>query len=65
MTLPAAATDPAWRRTLRAYGDGVRALQRLGLEYVDWSLPTGCAGWAAIDLAGHVLATARSYHRLL
>ncbi|MHB8506409.1 MAG: maleylpyruvate isomerase N-terminal domain-containing protein, partial [Acidimicrobiales bacterium] len=65
MTLPAAATDAAWRRILGAYGDGVRAVQRLGLEYVDWSLATDWLGWAAIDLAGHVLATARSYHRLL
>lgn len=61
--LPAAA--PGWARVLRAYGDGVRSLQRLGLKYVDWTLLIDAAGLRAIDLAGHVLATARSYHHLL
>lgn len=65
MTLPAAADDFHWRRVLGAYGEGVRAVQRLGLKYVDWSLVARGSGWTAIDLAGHLLAKARSYHRLL
>jgi hypothetical protein len=63
--LPAPARDPEWIRVQRAYFDGVRVVQRLGLKYVDWSLPVACGPWAAIDLAGHVLTVARSYHRLL
>lgn len=63
--LPIAALDPAWTRVLRAHGDGARALQRLGLKYVDWTLTVAAGRWPAIDLAGHVLATARSYHHLL
>ena len=57
--------DPLRARVLVSYGDGVRALQRLGLEYVDWSLPVEVTACPAIDLAGHLLAVARSCHRLL
>ena len=57
--------DPGWSRVQRSYAEGVRGLQRLGSKYVDWTLRIEPAGAPAIDLAGHVLATARSYHRLL
>jgi hypothetical protein len=57
--------DVSWAEAVRAYGEGVRVLQRLGSKYVEWDLPTACAGWRAIDVAGHALCTARRYHRLL
>lgn len=68
MTGSAAASPAAgdsWAATLDAYRDGVRVLQRLGSKFVDWSLPTGHAGWSAVTLAGHLLCTARRHHRLL
>lgn len=57
--------DPLRSRVLASYGEGVRALQRLGLDYVDWTLPVEATRCPAIDLAGHLLEVARSCHRLL
>lgn len=57
--------DPLRSRVLASYGEGVRALQRLGLGYVDWTLPVEATACPAIDLAGHLLEVARSCHRLL
>jgi hypothetical protein len=57
--------DPLRSRVLASYDEGVRALRRLGLDYVDWTLPVEATGCPAIDLAGHLLDTARSCHRLL
>lgn len=53
------------RRVLDAYADGVSALERASAAIGDWSMPTPCADWRAVDLAGHLLAIARYYHRLL
>ncbi len=64
-TVPVGDGDPGWTRVQRAYSEGVRVLQRLGFEYVDWTLPAGPAGRPAIELAGHVASRVRSYHRLL
>jgi len=50
---------------LAAYVDGVRAVEAAAAHVRDWSASTPCAGWRAVDLAGHVLAIARYYHRLL
>jgi len=50
---------------LASYGEGVRALQRLGLDYVDWTLPVEATGCPAIDLVGHLLEIARSCRRPL
>jgi uncharacterized protein (TIGR03083 family) len=55
----------SWSRALAAYRDGAQVVQRLGSKFVDWTLPTPCAGWSAIDLVGHLLCVARTQHRLL
>ncbi len=57
--------DPLRARVLCSYAEGVRALVRLGQEYVDWTLPVESTACPAIGVAGHLLATARSCHRLL
>ena len=52
-------------RVLAAYDDGVRAVQAVAPRVSDWAAPTPCADWDAAALAGHLLAIARYYHRLL
>lgn len=61
--LPSPGLPP--ERVLAAYHDGVRSLGHLAAKTIDWSVPTPCAGWTLLDLAGHVLCIARYYHRLL
>lgn len=52
-------------RVLTAYDDGVHAVQAAATALSDWRRPTPCADWDATALAGHLLAIARYYHRLL
>lgn len=52
-------------QVLEAYADGVDGVRRSAETITDWSLPTPCSGWNARDLAGHLLAIVRYYHRLL
>lgn len=50
---------------LAAYDDGVAGVQTSIAAISDWSSPTPCAAWTALDIAGHLLAITRYYHRLL
>jgi hypothetical protein len=43
----------------------VNAVQAAASAVSDWRSPTSCADWDAAALAGHLLAIARYYHRLL
>ncbi len=52
-------------RVLSAYGAGVWAFGHLAAKTMDWAVPTPCAGWTLLELAGHALCKARSYHRQL
>lgn len=47
-----------------AYLEGVEAIERIAarLEPSDWNAPSGCEGWSARDLAGHVLVVASWWH---
>lgn len=50
---------------LDAFDDGLAGIQTAATNIRDWSAPTPCESWQAIDLAGHLLAIARYYHGLL
>ena len=50
---------------LTAYAEGIDAIERAASEIDDWSAATPCDQWRAVDLAGHLLAVVRYYHRLL
>ena len=50
---------------LASYTDAVDALERCGGLGIDWPAPTPCGQWSAGDLAGHLVAIIRYYHRLL
>lgn len=50
---------------LAAYADGLRAVEISAAYVSDWSAPTPCTQWRAVDLAGHLLTIARYYHRIL
>lgn len=52
-------------RVLSAYDDGVNAVQAAASAVSGWRSPTSCRDWDAAALAGHLLAIARYYHRLL
>ena len=44
-----------------AYEDGVDAVRLAATTVDDWSTPTRCAGWRAVDLAGHLVLVVRMY----
>src|SRR5215212_1751396 len=44
-----------------AYDDGVDAVRLAAVAIDDWSTPTRCAGWRAVDLAGHLVLVVRMY----
>lgn len=53
---------------LAAYADGLRAVEVSAAYVDDWSAPTPCTQWRAVDLAGHdriaaFLVLARDYGR--
>jgi len=50
---------------LACYGDGIAAMRMAGSHISDWSASTPCGYWTTLDLAGHILAIVRYYHRLL
>lgn len=55
----------AREQVLKVYDDGIAGVRRTAAAITDWSLPTPCSGWNASELAGHLLAIVRYYHRLL
>lgn len=50
---------------LAAFADGLHAVARAAAGVLDWSASTPCVRWRAVDLAGHLLAIAGYYSRLL
>lgn len=54
-------TPPDRQRVLESYDDGVRAIRELAARVDDWAVPTPCAEWQAIDLAGHLRCVAESF----
>jgi Mycothiol maleylpyruvate isomerase N-terminal domain len=59
------AESPSRDQVLAALDDGVRGVEEAAAAASDWRAATPCPGWAAVDLAGHLLAVATYYHRLL
>ncbi|TNY36335.1 maleylpyruvate isomerase N-terminal domain-containing protein [Thermomonospora catenispora] len=53
-------TPPDRHRLLESYQDGVRAIRRLAAQVEDWSVPTPCTEWTALDLAGHLRCVAEN-----
>jgi hypothetical protein len=45
--------------------DGVAAVRTLAARCADWTLPTPCPDWRAIDLAGHLRCVAENYLEFL
>jgi len=58
-------SESAKSAVLACYAEGVAAIGALGARVSDWESPTPCGEWTALDLAGHLLAIVRYYHRLL
>ncbi len=56
---------PNREKVLAAYADGVQAVEAIAARVTDWSAPTACREWQAVDLAGHLLAVVPYYHDLL
>ena|ERR1700722_1819278 len=50
---------------LDSYADGVTAIANAGSQVSNWDAETPCGTWKTLDLAGHLLAIVRYYHRLL
>src|SRR5271170_7870618 len=52
---------------LAAYRDGITVICELAAQFTDatWLLPTPCAEWRAVDLAGHLRCVADDYHEYL
>jgi hypothetical protein len=50
--------DPAVRD---AYLEGLDAVRLAATTVDDWASPTRCAGWRAVDLAGHLVLVVRMY----
>lgn len=53
------------REVVEAYEDGLDAVRLAATTVVDWSSPTRCQGWRAVDLAGHLVLVVRMYEDLL
>lgn len=58
-------TPPDRRDLLRACREGVVAICELAAHFSDWSVPTPCREWEAIDLAGHLRCVAENFHEYL
>ena len=56
---------PDRRDLLHACREGVVAICELAAHFSDWSVPTPCREWAAIDLAGHLRCVAENFHGYL
>ncbi|MBT2212227.1 MULTISPECIES: maleylpyruvate isomerase N-terminal domain-containing protein [Actinomadura] len=54
-------TPPDRHRVLESYQDGVRAIVALADGVADWDVPTPCADWRLIDLAGHLRCVAENF----
>jgi uncharacterized protein (TIGR03083 family) len=52
-------------RVLASYQDALDAFRLLAPGVSEWDAPTPCGQWTQRDLAGHVLAVVRYWHRLL
>jgi uncharacterized protein (TIGR03083 family) len=52
-------------RVLASYQDALDAFHLVASAVSEWRAPTPCGQWTLHDLAGHVLAIARYWHRLL
>jgi uncharacterized protein (TIGR03083 family) len=52
---------------LAAYRDGITVICELAAQFSDaaWLAPTPCAGWRAVELAGHLRCVADDYHEYL
>lgn len=50
---------------IASYADALAAFRSLGPVVTDWRSPTPCGRWTLHDLAGHLLAVARYWQRLL
>ncbi|REF00221.1 maleylpyruvate isomerase N-terminal domain-containing protein [Thermomonospora umbrina] len=53
-------TPPDRHRLLDSYQEGVRAIRGLAARVEDWSAPTPCTEWTALDLAGHLRCVAEN-----
>ena len=56
--------QPEKSSVLAAYADGMTAIRIAGSRLSNWDAETPCGTWKALDLAGHLLAIVRYYHRL-
>ncbi|GAA2301371.1 hypothetical protein GCM10010402_70290 [Actinomadura luteofluorescens] len=54
-------TPPDRCRVLESYQDGVKAVRSLAETVADWDVPTPCADWQLIDLAGHLRCVAENF----
>lgn len=54
-------TPPDRLRVLESYQDGVQAIRGLAAQVRDWTVPTPCPDWQALDLAGHLRCVAENY----
>jgi len=63
--VPREQVKPSRENVLAAYANGLQAVETVAARVIDWSAPTPCRQWQAIDLAGHLLTVARYYHDLL
>ncbi|MCW2900665.1 MAG: hypothetical protein JWO67_2930 [Streptosporangiaceae bacterium] len=54
-------TPPDRLRVLESYQDGSAAIQAMAAQCSDWSAPTPCTDWQAVDLAGHLRCVAENY----
>ncbi len=58
-------TPPDRRHLLDACREGVVAICELAAHFSDWSVPTPCPEWDALDLAGHLRCVAENFHEYL
>jgi hypothetical protein len=54
-------TPPDRLRVLESYQDGAAAIRAMAAQCSDWSAPTPCPDWQAVDLAGHLRCVAENY----
>jgi hypothetical protein len=52
-------------RITASYAEALQAMRRLFPQIIAWNGQTPCGEWSMLDLAGHLLAIARYWHRLL
>ncbi len=53
------------QRILASYQEGVAAFEQIGRWVTEWEQPSPCGQWSLQDLAGHLLAIARYWTRLI